>query len=65
MLTEVLIFAIFYAIAFIGHASHARSSEGSHRFALYAAVVVKALSAAAHEYAVHFLVYSGYVLKSH
>lgn len=68
MFTELMIFAAFYAVAFVGHAAHARKGDvsyGSHRFALYAAVLGKALAAAGHEYAVHFIVYSGYVLKSH
>lgn len=73
MFTELMIFAAFYAVAFVGHAAHARTvarradgvSQGSHRFALYAAVLAKALAAAGHEYAVHFIVYSGYVLKGH
>lgn len=65
-MTEFMIFAAFYAVALVGHALHTRKDAGAaHRFALIAAVLAKALSAALHEYAVHFLVYSGYVLRSH
>lgn len=66
MFTELMIFMAFYAVAFVGHSVSARHQSGaSHRFAFYAAVLGKALAAAGHEYAVHFIVYSGYVLKSH
>lgn len=66
MLTELMIFAAFYAVAFVGHSVHAKRDHGvTHRFAFIAAVLGKAAAAALHEYAVHFIVYSGYVLKSH
>lgn len=71
MFTEVMIFAAFYAVAFMAHAFHAHVTKAApdvvraHRFAAYAAVVVKAGAAALHEYAVHFVVYSGYVLPPH
>ena len=72
MITELMIFMAFYAVAFIGHSAHAHFAKGempdvasTHRFALYFSVLVKALGPAVHEYAAHFIVYSGYVLKSH
>jgi len=66
MLTEFMIFAAFYAVAFVGHSVHAKRDHGAaHRFALIAGVLAKALAASLHEYAVHFIVYSGYVLKAH
>lgn len=72
MFTEIMIFAAFYAVAFVAHVLHgyfargeAHGAEVTHRFALVAAVVVKAAFAAFHEYAVHFVVYSGFVLPKH
>lgn len=70
MLTELMIFMAFYAVAFVGHSVHAGKAHGAThrchaRFALLAAVLGKAGAAALHEYAVHFIVYSGYVLKGH
>ena len=66
MFAEILIFAAFYAVAFVGHSVHAkRDAAAAHRFALFASVLAKAGAAALHEYAVHFIVYSGYVLKAH
>lgn len=71
MFTEIMIFAAFYAVAFMAHAAHTHVTKAApdaaraHRFATYVALAVKAGSAALHEYAVHFVVYSGYVLPSH
>lgn len=71
MFTEMMIFAAFYAVAFIAHFAHATfvkgatDAEAGHRFAFYAAAFAKAGHAAFHEYAVHFVVYSGYVLPQH
>lgn len=67
MFTELIIFAAFYAVAIIAHALHKPGVPGvaAHRFAVIAAVIVKASATAFHEYAVHFVVYSGYVIRSH
>ena len=66
MFAEFMIFMAFYAVAFVGHSLHAKRDAGAaHRFALFASVLAKAGAAALHEYAVHLLVYSGYVLKGH
>lgn len=65
MFTELIIFAAFYAVAIVGHAAHKPGVPGAHRFAIIAAVLAKAGSAALHEYAVHFVVYSGYVIRGH
>jgi hypothetical protein len=73
MFMEFMIFMAFYAVAFLAHSAHAVVAKkgvavtvaSTHRFALYFSVLAKALAPALHEYAVHFIVYSGYVLKSH
>jgi hypothetical protein len=72
MFIEFMIFMAFYAVAFMAHSVHAIKVKGvvpdaasTHRFALYFSVLAKALAPAVHEYAVHFIVYSGYVIKGH
>lgn len=60
MFTEVMIFAAFYAVAFVAHLVHgvfakgAPDAERAHRLALYGAVLLKALHVAVHDYALHF-----------
>lgn len=59
MLTELMIFAAFYAVAFVAHFIHTVVSkreinaDNAHRFALYATVIVKAFQLALHDYALH------------
>jgi len=72
MLMEFMIFMAFYAVAFMAHSVHAvkvkkaaPDATSTHRFALVFAAVVKAGGPALHEYAVHFIVYSGYVIHGH
>lgn len=54
---ELMIFAAFYAVAFVAHAIVAARSEdrAAHRFALVLAVAAKAAHAALHDYAIHFV----------
>lgn len=69
MFTEFMIFMAFYAVALVAHFAHSTKVKGArdavkgHRFALYAAVLAKAFAVAGHEYIVHLLVYSGYVIR--
>lgn len=70
--TEAVVFAAFYGVAFTAHAVHAKvtkrkevAAEEKHGIAAVVAVAGHALAGAAHEYAVHFVVYSGHVLNGH